>query len=163
MGKDASLTHPETGPLMPVVLPPKSSSQIWSLLRHNYSWALCCWTLFEQTSKKTKAECSLFRALKKSLYKPGAFFKGIIFPMLDVDRFTLFISSNLTVNSKVVHWKKPLSLPQFLQRTKIPVLHASAALLRIAEWIIRVRAMCCYRLYLLKAGSRPSSLFIRVW
>jgi essential nuclear protein 1 len=34
-----------------------------------------------------KLNVHYFEALKKSLYKPGAFFKGIIFPMLDVGRF----------------------------------------------------------------------------
>ena len=43
-----------------------------------------------------KLNVHYFEALKKSLYKPGAFFKGIIFPMLDVGRFTLYISVNLT-------------------------------------------------------------------
>ena len=37
-----------------------------------------------------KLNVHYFEALKKSLYKPGAFFKGIIFPMLDVSPFTLF-------------------------------------------------------------------------
>ena len=31
-----------------------------------------------------KLNVHYYEALKKSVYKPGAFFKGIIFPMLDV-------------------------------------------------------------------------------
>ena len=42
-----------------------------------------------QTNKKLNVH--YFEALKKSLYKPGAFFKGIIFPMLDVSYFTFYV------------------------------------------------------------------------
>jgi len=31
-----------------------------------------------------KLNVHLYEALKRSLYKPGAFFKGFIFPLLDV-------------------------------------------------------------------------------
>lgn len=31
-----------------------------------------------------KMNVHYFQALKKSMYKPGAFFKGFIFPLLDV-------------------------------------------------------------------------------
>ena len=45
-----------------------------------------------------KLNVHYFEALKKSLYKPGAFFKGIVFPMLDAGRFTLYIPIYLTIN-----------------------------------------------------------------
>jgi len=77
-----------------------------------------------------KLNVHYFEALKKSLYKPGAFFKGIIFPMLD---------QGCTLKEATI-------VASILARTKIPVLHASAALLRIAEMDY----------------TGPNSLFIRV-
>ncbi|TFK43300.1 Bystin-domain-containing protein [Crucibulum laeve] len=58
-----------------------------------------------------------YEALKRALYKPSAFFKGIIFPMLD---------QGCTLKESAI-------IASVLARTKVPVLHASAALLRIAE------------------------------
>ncbi|KAF8803750.1 cell adhesion protein byn-1 [Phlegmacium glaucopus] len=77
-----------------------------------------------------KLNVHYFEALKKSLYKPGAFFKGIIFPMLD---------QGCTLKEATI-------VASILARTKIPVLHASAALLRVAEMDY----------------TGPNSLFIRV-
>ncbi|KAF5388217.1 hypothetical protein D9615_000054 [Tricholomella constricta] len=71
-----------------------------------------------------------YESLKRALYKPGAFFKGIIFPMLD----------------QGCSLKEAAIVASILARTKIPVLHASAALLHIAEMDY----------------SGPNSLFIRV-
>ncbi|KJA24624.1 hypothetical protein HYPSUDRAFT_38694 [Hypholoma sublateritium FD-334 SS-4] len=77
-----------------------------------------------------KMNVHYFQALKKSMYKPGAFFKGFIFPLLD---------QGCTLKEATI-------VASILARTKVPVLHASAALLRIAEMDY--------------AG--PNSLFIRV-
>lgn len=38
----------------------------------------------EDIHQNKKLNVHYYAALKKSLYKPGAFFKGIIFPLLDV-------------------------------------------------------------------------------
>lgn len=43
----------------------------------------------EDIRENKKLNVHYYEALKKSLYKPGAFFKGIIFPLLDV-RLLLF-------------------------------------------------------------------------
>ncbi|KAJ2924950.1 hypothetical protein H1R20_g12156, partial [Candolleomyces eurysporus] len=71
-----------------------------------------------------------YEALKRALYKPAAFFKGIIFPLLD---------QGCTLKEAAI-------IASILVRVKVPVLHASAALLRIAEMDY----------------SGPNSLFIRV-
>ncbi|KAJ2916466.1 hypothetical protein MD484_g3949, partial [Candolleomyces efflorescens] len=71
-----------------------------------------------------------YEALKRALYKPAAFFKGIIFPLLD---------QGCTLKEAAI-------IASILSRVKVPVLHASAALLRIAEMDY----------------SGPNSLFIRV-
>ncbi|KAF8076006.1 Bystin-domain-containing protein [Lyophyllum atratum] len=84
----------------------------------------------EDIQMNKKLNPQYYESLKRALYKPGAFFKGIIFPMLDQ-------GSSL---------KEAAIVASVLSRTKIPVLHASAALLRIAEMDY----------------SGPNSLFIRV-
>lgn len=84
----------------------------------------------EDIQQNKKLNVHYYAALKKSLYKPGAFFKGIIFPLLD---------QGCTLKEATI-------IASILARTKVPVLHASAALLRIAEMDY----------------SGPNSLFIRV-
>ncbi|XP_035209379.1 bystin-like, partial [Stegodyphus dumicola] len=69
------------------------------------------------------AECKtlnfhLYQALKKSLFRPAAFFKGIILPLCESGTCTL---REATIFGSV------------LAKCSIPVLHSSAALLRIAE------------------------------
>ncbi|XP_039255610.2 bystin-like [Styela clava] len=60
----------------------------------------------------------LFMALKKALYKPAAFFKGIILPLCEEGTCTL---REATIISSVI------------TKCTIPVLHASAAMIKIAE------------------------------
>ena len=60
----------------------------------------------------------LYSALKKALYKPAAFFKGILLPLCDSGTCTL---------------REALIISSILAKTSIPVLHSSAALLKIAE------------------------------
>jgi len=45
----------------------------------------------EDIDQNKKLNVQYYEALKRALYKPGAFFKGIIFPMLDVSCY-LFLS-----------------------------------------------------------------------
>ncbi|KAJ3503271.1 hypothetical protein NLJ89_g8507 [Agrocybe chaxingu] len=84
----------------------------------------------EDIAENKKLNIHYYEALKKSLYKPGAFFKGIIFPLLD---------QGCTLKEATI-------VASILARTRIPVLHSSAALLRIAEMDY----------------TGPNSLFIRV-
>ncbi len=60
----------------------------------------------------------LYAALKKALYKPAAFFKGILLPLCDSGSCSL---------------REALIICSVLARTSIPVLHSSAAILKIAE------------------------------
>ncbi|KAF8631251.1 hypothetical protein AX15_002578 [Amanita polypyramis BW_CC] len=64
-----------------------------------------------------KLNVHYYESLKRALYKPGAFFKGIIFPMLD---------QGCTLKEAAI-------VASILAKAKIPVLHSSAALLHIAE------------------------------
>ncbi|KAJ7873387.1 Bystin-domain-containing protein [Mycena olivaceomarginata] len=84
----------------------------------------------EDIQQNKKLNVHYYDALRRSMYKPGAFFKGIIFPMLD----------------QGCSLKEATIVASVLARTKIPVLHASAALIRIAEMDY----------------TGPNSLFIRV-
>jgi essential nuclear protein 1 len=78
-----------------------------------------------------KLNVHYYEALKRALYKPGAFFKGIIFPLLD---------QGCTLKEAAI-------IASVLAKVKVPVLHASAALLQIAEMDY----------------TGPNSLFIRVF
>ncbi|KAI5634804.1 bystin domain-containing protein [Phthorimaea operculella] len=60
----------------------------------------------------------LYQALRKSLFKPGAFMKGILLPLLE--------SGDCTLREAII-------VGSVLARNSVPVLHSSAALLKIAE------------------------------
>lgn len=72
----------------------------------------------------------LYEALKRALYKPAAFFKGVVFPLLD---------GGCTLKEAVI-------VASVLTKVKVPLLHSSAALIRLAGMDY----------------SGPTSLFIRV-
>lgn len=60
----------------------------------------------------------LYMALKKSLYKPAAFFKGILLPLCESGTCTL---------------QEAAIIASILKKVSIPILHSSAALLKLAE------------------------------
>lgn len=64
-----------------------------------------------------KLNVHLYMALKKALYKPSAWFKGILFPLLE---------EGCTLKEAVI-------CGSVLAKASVPVLHSSAALLKIAE------------------------------
>jgi len=65
-----------------------------------------------------KLNFHLYMSLKKALFKPAAFFKGILIPLCE--------SGDCTLREAVI-------LSSVLTRTSIPVLHSAAAMLKIAE------------------------------
>ena len=65
-----------------------------------------------------KLNTHTYEAIKKAIYKPSAFFKGIIFPLCDGGGITL---------------KEAAIIGSVLTKVSIPVLHSAAALLRLAE------------------------------
>lgn len=69
-----------------------------------------------EQSEGHKLNYHLFRSLKKSLYKPQAFFKGFLFPLVE-DHCTL---------------REALIAASVLTKTSIPVQHASVAL----SWLL---------------------------
>ncbi|KAF8427784.1 Bystin-domain-containing protein [Tirmania nivea] len=72
----------------------------------------------DDIAEHKKLNVHLYQALKKSLYKPAAFFKGFLFPLAASGTCTL---REATIVSSV------------LTRVSVPVLHSAAALLRLAE------------------------------
>ena len=60
----------------------------------------------------------LYMALKKALFKPAAFFKGLLLPICESGTCTL---------------REALIIGSVLVKTSIPMLHSSAALLKLAE------------------------------
>ena len=65
-----------------------------------------------------KLNIHLYKSLQKSLFKPGAFFKGIIIPLCE--------------SGDCTH-KEASIIGSILARNSIPLLHSCAAMLRIAE------------------------------
>lgn len=61
----------------------------------------------------------LYQALRYALFKPAAFFKGIILPLCET-------SSETTLREAVI-------ISSILQKKSIPMLHSAAAMLKIAE------------------------------
>uniref|UniRef100_A0A452I9H2 Uncharacterized protein n=1 Tax=Gopherus agassizii TaxID=38772 RepID=A0A452I9H2_9SAUR len=60
----------------------------------------------------------LYMALKKALFKPGAWFKGILIPLCESGTCTL---------------REAIIIGSILAKCSIPVLHSSAAMLKLAE------------------------------
>ncbi|KAN0065226.1 snoRNA-binding rRNA-processing protein [Thecaphora frezii] len=65
-----------------------------------------------------KVSYQTYEAMKKSIYKPAAFFKGFLFPLCESGTLTL---------------KEGAIVSSVLAKVSIPVLHSAAALLRLAE------------------------------
>ncbi|KXS17083.1 Bystin-domain-containing protein [Gonapodya prolifera JEL478] len=69
-------------------------------------------------SENKKLNYHLYMALKKALFKPAAFFKGILLPLLEDGTCTL---------------KEAAIIGSVLSKVSIPVLHSAACMLKIAE------------------------------
>ncbi|XP_067125539.1 bystin [Centruroides vittatus] len=65
-----------------------------------------------------KLNFHLYQALRKALFKPGAFFKGIILPLCE--------SGTCTLQEAVI-------IGSVLSKNSVPLLHSAAALIKIAE------------------------------
>lgn len=72
----------------------------------------------EDIHETKKLNVHLYKALKKSLYKPAAFFKGFLFPLVSSGTCTL---------------REAHIIGSVLVRVSVPVLHSAAALLRLTE------------------------------
>ena len=71
----------------------------------------------EDIHETGKLSPHLYEALKRSLYKPGAFFKGIVFPLLE---------GGATLKEAAI-------VASVLAKVKVPLVHSAAALMRLAN------------------------------
>lgn len=76
-----------------------------------------------------KLNYHLYMALKKSLYKSKAFFKGILFPLCESGTCTL---------------KEAAVVGSVITKVSIPVLHSAAALLRLADMEYTGKSLVCF-------------------
>jgi essential nuclear protein 1 len=74
-----------------------------------------------------KLNYHLYMALKKALYKPAAFFKGILFPLCESGTCTL---------------REAAIIGSVLAKVSVPVLHSSVALMRLAEMDYTGKSIC---------------------
>ncbi|XP_057460177.1 bystin [Actinidia eriantha] len=72
----------------------------------------------EDIRKNKRLHFALYQALKKSMYKPAAFNKGILFPLCE---------------SRTCNLREAVIIGSIIQKVSIPPLHSSVALLRLAE------------------------------
>lgn len=72
----------------------------------------------DEIDEDKKTSYQIYEALKKGLYKPAAWFKGILFPLCESGTMTL---------------KEAAILASVLSKVSIPMLHSAAALLRLSE------------------------------
>ena len=72
----------------------------------------------EDIHETKKLNVHHYNALKKALYKPSAWFKGVLFPLLSEGQCTL---------------REAQIVSSVLARVSVPVLHSAAALLRLTE------------------------------
>ena len=87
-----------------------------------------------------KLNVLLYKALKKALYKPAAFFKGFLFPLVTTGTCTL---------------REAHIISSVLVRVSIPVLHSAAALLRLTE-------IAAEQISLATESAGATNVFIRV-
>ncbi|MCJ1381846.1 snoRNA-binding rRNA-processing protein [Xylographa soralifera] len=87
-----------------------------------------------------KLNVHLFNALQKATYKPAAFFKGFLFPL---------------VNSGTCTLREAHIISGVLIRVSIPVLHSAAALMRLTE-------IAAEQTSVLTEGGGATNIFIRI-
>ncbi|XP_008461974.1 bystin [Cucumis melo] len=75
-------------------------------------------TVRKDIQKNKRLHFALYQALKKSLYKPTAFFKGILLPLCE--------SGTCSLREAVI-------IGSIIEKVTIPVLHSSVALFKLAE------------------------------
>lgn len=75
--------------------------------------------LRDDISEYKKLNFHMYEALKRSLYKPAAFYKGIILPLCE--------------DSAETTLREAVTISSILKKVHVPVLHSAAALLKIAE------------------------------
>ncbi|KAI9681538.1 MAG: snoRNA-binding rRNA-processing protein [Caeruleum heppii] len=94
----------------------------------------------EDIHETKKLNVHLYKALKKALYKPAAFFKGFLFPLIGSGTCTL---------------REAHIISSVLARVSVPVLHSAAALLRLCDIAAEQTSVST-------EGGGATNIFIRV-
>ena len=94
----------------------------------------------EDIHETKKLNVHLYKALQKATYKPAAFFKGFLFPLVDSGTCTL---------------REAHIISSVLTRVSIPVLHSAAALMRLTEIAAEQTSVST-------EGGGATNIFIRV-
>lgn len=97
----------------------------------------------EDIASSKKLNYHLYMAIKKSLYKPAAFFKGFLLPLCEV---IFIIVAMIYKKSGSCTLREAAIIGSVLVKVSIPMLHSSAALLKLAEM----------------EYTGPNSVFIRI-
>ncbi|KAL9118936.1 MAG: hypothetical protein Q9187_004509 [Circinaria calcarea] len=94
----------------------------------------------EDIHETKKLNVHLYNALKKALYKPAAFFKGFLFPLVGSGTCTL---------------REAHIISSVLVKVSIPVLHSAAALMRLTD-------IAAEQASISTEGGGATNIFIRV-
>ncbi|KAJ8900679.1 hypothetical protein K2173_025489 [Erythroxylum novogranatense] len=94
----------------------------------------------DDIKKNKRLHFALYQAVKKSLYKPAAFNKGILFPLCKSGTCSL---------------KEAFILGSIMRKVSIPMLHSSVALLKLAEMEYRGTTSFFIELLLEKKYALP--------
>lgn len=92
-----------------------------------------------EDSENHSLDYHIYRALKKAMYKPGAFFKGFLLPLVD-DHCTV---REATITASV------------LSKVSVPVLHSSVALSQLVSRDFRPATMVFIRVLIEKKYALP--------
>ncbi|WEW59474.1 snoRNA-binding rRNA-processing protein [Emydomyces testavorans] len=97
----------------------------------------------EEIRENKKIHVHIYNALKKALYKPACFFKGLLFPLIASGTCTL---------------REAHIVSSVIARVSIPVLHSAAALLRLCEIAAEQTSTS-----LTSEGTGATNIFIRIF
>lgn len=94
----------------------------------------------DDLAEYSRLNAHLYTALRKALFKPAAFMKGVILPLLE--------SGDCTLREAII-------IGSVLSRNQIPVLHSSACLLKICEMEYSGANSIFIRIFLEKRYALP--------
>ncbi|OKL62564.1 hypothetical protein UA08_02132 [Talaromyces atroroseus] len=97
----------------------------------------------DEIRETRKLNVHVYNAMKKALYKPACFFKGLLFPLIASGTCTL---------------REAHIVSSVIARVSIPVLHSAAALLRLCEIAAEETSTS-----LSSEGTGATNMFIRVF
>lgn len=94
----------------------------------------------DDLAEYSRLNAHLYSALRKALFKPAAFMKGVILPLLEAGDCTL---------------REAIIIGSIVSRNQIPVLHSSACLLKICEMEYSGANSIFIRIFLEKRYALP--------